>query len=122
MANHPNGYGDTNAVGQVARLRKGVFLHPQRRGKRLRRDETSGNTQRTLRSPLDHIVSEIIGFCPKSRRRNMARVTWWNGERGVGEDRKSNGADCPLVSVVVGCVIDSGESAFGSHPVHRYPV
>ncbi len=27
-----------------------------RRGKRLRRDEISGNTQRTLRSPLDHIV------------------------------------------------------------------
>jgi len=35
-------------------------------------------------------------------------------ERNAGEDRCSNGAHCPLVSVVLGCVIDIGESACGS--------
>ncbi|GAB1391625.1 hypothetical protein MASR1M6_38070 [Rubrivivax sp.] len=32
-------------------------------------------------------------------------------ERGAGEDRCSTGAHCPRVSVVMGCVIDFGESS-----------
>ena len=36
-------------------------------------------------------------------------LKYGNLERGSGEDRFSNGAHCPRVSVVMGCVIDIGE-------------
>jgi hypothetical protein len=47
----------------------------------------------------------------KSSRRNSWRQHGIRGkvERGAGEDRYGNGAYCPRVSVVLGCVIDIGE-------------
>jgi len=47
----------------------------------------------------------------KSSRRNSWRDVGERGkvERGAGEDRYGNGAYCPRVSVVLGCVIDIGE-------------
>jgi hypothetical protein len=36
-------------------------------------------------------------------------LKYGNLERGSGEDRFSNGAHCPRVSVVMGCIIDIGE-------------
>ena len=49
--------------------------------------------------------------CRKSSRRNSWRRRCVRGkvERGAGEDRYGNGAYCPRVSVVLGCVIDIGE-------------
>jgi hypothetical protein len=52
-----------------------------------------------------------------SAARKCRRNTWrWPAEygkveRSTGEDRSSNGAHCPRVSVVMGCVIDIGEPA-----------
>ena len=47
----------------------------------------------------------------KSSRRNSWCHCGMRGkvERGAGEDRYGNGAHCPRVSVVLGCVIDIGE-------------
>jgi hypothetical protein len=47
----------------------------------------------------------------KSSRRNSwhDRGVCGKVERGAGEDRYGNGAHCPRVSVVLGCVIDIGE-------------
>ena len=49
--------------------------------------------------------------CRKSRRRNTRWLRCGIVERGAGEDRLSNGAHCPRLSVVLGDVIDIGESA-----------
>ena len=41
------------------------------------------------------------------------RLKYGKVERSTGEDRFSNGAHCPRVSVVMGCVIDIGEPVPG---------
>jgi hypothetical protein len=43
-------------------------------------------------------------------------------ESGAAEDRSGNGAQCPLKSVVLGDVIDIGESTWRRKLPRRYPV
>jgi hypothetical protein len=60
--------------------------------------------------------------CRKSCRRNTARLRSGKLECGAEADRYGNGAYCPRVSVVMGDVIDIGESIWRLQPPGRYPV
>ena len=64
-----------------------------------------------LRSDIRQGLAKYSARCRRSRRGNTA----WSGcgkvEWGAAEDRFGNGAHCPRVSVVMGDVIDIGESA-----------
>jgi hypothetical protein len=59
---------------------------------------------------IEGLVSEVIGprpqIVPKKHGANCGKV-----EGGAAEDRCGNGAICPRVSVVLGDVIEIGESA-----------
>jgi len=66
---------------------------------------------------VEREVSEIIGPLPKiaPKKHRMESSLWLRCgkvECGAAEDRYSNGAYCPRVSVVMGDVIDIGESAW----------
>jgi len=61
-------------------------------------------------------LSEWLAIQSARRARKSSRINSWHRrgvrgkvERGAGEDRYGNGAQCPRVSVVLGCVIDVGE-------------
>ena len=56
-------------------------------------------------------VSEVIGPLPQIAPKKHVCLRYGNVECGAAEDRCSNGAICPRVSVVMGNVIDIGESA-----------
>jgi hypothetical protein len=54
--------------------------------------------------------------CRKSRRRNTETCECGKVECGTGEDRKATGAQCPRVRLVLGDVIDIGESLWRRKP------
>lgn len=58
-------------------------------------------------------MSELIGPAGANRPEETpaSLLHMWQGVRGDGEDRDRNGALCPRMSVVMGCVIDIGEPA-----------
>ena len=59
-------------------------------------------------------LSDLLGthsaWCRKSRRRNTSLRICGKVECGTGEGRKATGAQCPAVRLVLGDVIDIGES------------
>ena len=66
-------------------------------------------------SELNEGLGVLIGLRPKIAPKKHGRLAplWLRCgrvERGAAEDRYSNGAYCPRVSVVMGDVIDIGES------------
>jgi hypothetical protein len=56
-------------------------------------------------------MSEVIGSMPQIAPKKHPVALLWHSGGGAGEDRSSSGANCPQMSVVLGDVIDIGESA-----------
>jgi hypothetical protein len=80
-------------------------------------DVIDGSTEeepcKWLLAPVERPVSEVIGPLPKIAPKKPAwRLRCGKVVCGVAEDRFSIGAYCPPVSVVMGYVIDIGESVW----------
>jgi len=79
-----------------------------------------------LHVPSMEGLGSYSAWARKSRRRNTWCCSCGKVECGAGEDRNRNGAQCPRVRLVLGDVIDIGESAGGwcvsTMLLVRYPV
>ena len=91
-------------------------MHPKR-GRNIIRMLALGHALNRKDAHLfKRVVSEVIGPLPQIAPKKHGRRRCGKVEAALRKTGMDNGAKCPLVSVVLGDVIDIGESAWRRKP------